>query len=122
MSELCEKWIYLNGNCAYTRFEELRTRSGEVLFTREHKATISKDKANTYIDIDELKMFKDFSTSDKTTFKTKTKDKDKDKNKTTNKTKTEDKDTLDKINNKIDTINKMNKRLEKVKSEVTKKI
>ena len=67
-------------------------------------------------------MFKDFSTSDKTTFKTKTKDKDKDKNKTTNKTKTEDKDTLDKINNKIDTINKMNKRLEKVKAEVTTKI
>ena len=53
-------------------------------------------------------MFKDFSTSDKTTFKTKTKDKDK--------------DILDKINNKIDTINKMNKRLEKVKAEVTKKI
>ena len=67
-------------------------------------------------------MFKDFSTSDKTTFKTKTKDKDKDKNKTTNQTKTEDKDTLDKINNKIDTINKMNKRLEKVKAEVTTKI
>ena len=93
-----------------------------MLFTREHKATTSKDKSNTYIDIDDLKMFKDFSTSDKTTFKTKTKDKDKDKNKTTNKTKTEDKDTLDKINNKIDTINKMNKRLEKVKAEVTKKI
>ena len=93
-----------------------------MLFTREHKVTTSKDKSNTYIDIDDLKMFKDFSTSDKTTFKTKTKDKDKDKNKTTNKTKTEDKDTLDKINNKIDTINKMNKRLEKVKAEVTKKI
>ena len=138
--ELCEKWIYLNGNYAYTRFEELRTRSGEVLFTREHKATISKDKANTYIDIDELKMFKDFSTSDKTTFKTKTKDKDKaapkgkdkatpktkteDKDKTTPKTRTkiENKDILGKINNKIDTINKMNKRLEKVKAEVTKKI
>ena len=53
-------------------------------------------------------MFKDFSTSDKTTFKTKTKDKDK--------------DILDKVNNKIDKINKMNKRLEKVKDEVTKKI
>ena len=79
-----------------------------MLFTREHKATTSKDKSNTYIDIDDLKMFKDFSTSDKTTFKTKTKDKDK--------------DILDKINNKIDTINKMNKRLEKVKAEVTKKI
>ena len=44
----------------------------------------------------------------------KTEDKDK--------TKTEDKDILDKINNKIDTINKMNKRLEKVKAEITKKI
>ena len=89
-----------------------------MLFTREHKATTSKDKSNTYIDIHELKMFKDFSTNDKITFKTK----DKDKNKTRNKTKAEDKDRLDKINNKIDTINKMNKRLEKVKAEVTKKI
>ena len=115
VSELCEKWIYLNGKYAYTRFEELCTHSGEVLFTREHKATTSKDKSNTYIDIDDLKIF---STSDKTTFKTKTKDKDEDKNKT----KSEDKDILDKINNKIDTINKMNKRLEKVKAEVTKKI
>ena len=44
----------------------------------------------------------------------KTEDKDK--------TKAEDKDRLDKINNKIDTINKMNKRLEKVKAEITKKI
>ena len=86
VSELCEKWIYLNGKYAYTRFEQLRTHSGEVLFTREHKATTSKDKSNTYIDIHELKMFKDFRTIDKTTFKTKTKDKD--KNKTTNKTKT----------------------------------
>ena len=107
ISELCEKWIYINGKYAYTRFEELRTHSGEMLFTREHKAT-REDKSNTYIDIDDLKIFKDFSTSDKTTFKTKTKDKDK--------------DILDKINNKIDTINKMNKRLEKVKAEVTKKI
>ena len=130
VSELCEKWIYLNGKYAYTRFEELRTHSGEVLFTREHKVTTSKDKSNTYIDIDDLKMYKDFSTSDKTTFKTKTKDKDKnktktedkDKNKTTNKTKTEDKDILDKINNKIDTVNKMNKRLEKEKTKITKKI
>ena len=44
----------------------------------------------------------------------KTEDKDK--------TKAEDKDRLDKINNKIDTINKMNKRLEKVKAEITKMI
>ena len=49
VSELCEKWIYLNGKYAYTRFEELCTHSGEVLFTREHKATTSKDKSNTYI-------------------------------------------------------------------------
>ena len=80
VSKLCQKWIHLNGKYAYTRFEELRTYFGEVLFTREHKATTSKDKSNTYIDINELKMFKDFSTSDKTTFKTKTKDKDKDTN------------------------------------------
>ena len=44
VSELCEKWVYYKGNYAYTRFEELRTRSGEVVFTREHKATTSKDK------------------------------------------------------------------------------
>ena len=61
ISELCEKWIYLNYNYAYTRFEELRPRSGEVIFTREHKATMSKDRSNAYIDINELKMFEDFS-------------------------------------------------------------
>ena len=110
ISELCEKWIYINGKYAYTRFEELRTHSGELLFTREHKATTSKDKSNTYIDIDELKMFKDFSTSDKTTGK------DKDRNKT------EDKNMLDKINNKIDIINELNNGLTKIKAEVTKKI
>ena len=112
ISELCEKWIYINGKYAYTRFEELRTHSGELLFTREHKATTSKDKSNTYIDIDELKMFKDFSTSDKTTGK----DKDKDRNKT------EDKNMLDKINNKIDIINELNNGLTKIKAEVIKKI
>ena len=105
-SELCEKWIYLNDKYAYTRFEELRTHSGEVLFTREHKATTSKDKSNTYIDIDDLKMFKDFSTSDKTRFKTKA----------------EDKDILDKINNKIDITSRINEGLTKVKIKVTKKI
>ena len=95
-------------------------------------------------------MFKDFSTKDKvaTKNKTKTEDKDKttlktntktktkteDKNKTTlkTKTKTEDKDKtqtktkdkypLEKINNKISAINKLNKRLAKVKAEVTKKV
>ena len=93
MSELCEKWIYHNHNYAYTRFEELRTRSGEVLFTREHKATISKDESDTYIDIDELPMFKDFTTKGKTKPKTKTKTENKDlldKTEDTDKDNTED--------------------------------
>ena len=93
-------------------------------------------------------MFKDFSTKDKvaTKSKTKTEDKDKntlktntktktkteDKNKTTLKTKTKtkaknmtktgDKKILDKINNKIDTINKLNEGLVKIKADVTKKV
>ena len=37
ISELCEKWEYYDGNYAYTKFEELRKRSGEVLFTRDIK-------------------------------------------------------------------------------------
>ena len=57
-----------------------------MILTKEHKATISNDRSNAYIGINELKMLKDFSTSDKTTFKTK--------------------DMLDKINNKISVINK----------------
>ena len=36
--------------------------------------------------------------------------------------KAKDIDMLDKINNKIDTINEFNKRLGKIKAEVTKKI
>ena len=47
ISELCEKWICINGKYAYTGFEELRKRSGKVLFTREHKASTSKDESNT---------------------------------------------------------------------------
>ena len=62
ITELCEKWIHLNHEYAYTRFEELRTYSGEVLFTREHKGTISKSKSNkkNFININKLQMFKDF--------------------------------------------------------------
>ena len=60
ISELYEKWLYFDGNYAYTRFEVFRTCSGEMLFTNEHKATLSKEKSNIYIDIDELKVFKDF--------------------------------------------------------------
>ena len=51
VSELCEMWIFCYGNYAYIRFEELCTCSGEVLFTREHKATLSKEKSLTYIDM-----------------------------------------------------------------------
>ena len=28
ISELCDMWIYIDGNYVYTRFEELCTRSG----------------------------------------------------------------------------------------------
>ena len=94
VSELCEKWICYDSNDAYTRFEEFHASSGEVLFTREHKSTTSKDKSDTYIDIDELQMFKYFSTKDKTTLKTKAKINTEDKDIATTKTKTqtEDKD------------------------------
>ena len=44
------------------------------------------------------------------------------KNKTRLKTKTKDKDLLDKINNEISVINKLNEGLAKVKADVTKKI
>ena len=40
-----------------------------MLFTREYKATASKYNSDTYIDIDELQMFKDFSIKDKTKIK-----------------------------------------------------
>ena len=42
-----------------------------MLFTNEHKATISKEKSKTYIDIDELKMFRDSSSKDTIPLKTK---------------------------------------------------
>ena len=38
ITELCEKWVKACGVYAYTRFEELSTNSGDVLFTTEHKA------------------------------------------------------------------------------------
>ena len=92
ISEICQKWIGYNGNYAYTKFEELCTCSGEVLFTREHKASLSKKESDTYIDIDELPMFKDFSNINDFEIKTKTK--------TKTKTRTENKDLLDKIDKK----------------------
>ena len=102
ITKLCEKWVYYDGNYAYTRFEELRACSGEVLLTREYKETASKDKSDTYIDNDELKMFKNLSNRCKTKIKTK--------------------DMLDKINNKISTINKTNEGLAKIKADLAKKL
>ena len=58
------------------------------------------------------------STEDKDNATTKTED----KNKTKPKIKTENKDPLDKINNKISAINKLNEGLAKVKADVTKKV
>ena len=88
----------------------------ENFFTREYKAAISKDISKAYIDIDDLKIFKDFYTNDKIMNKTKG------KNKPTTKTKTKNKDTLDAINNKIDMINTLYNGIKKVKAKVTKKI
>ena len=73
VTELSEKWICCRNNYAYTRFEEFRTCSGELLFTNEHKAVFSKNKAKTYIDINDLEIFKDFSKENKTKFKKKPK-------------------------------------------------
>ena len=71
MTELYEKWIYSRSNYVYTRFEEFRTCTDEVLFTNEHKAVFTKNTTTSYIDIEDLNMFKDFSNDSKTVFKTK---------------------------------------------------
>ena len=71
--------------------------------------TILKTKTNTKTE------YKD---KDKTIPKTKTKDMDK----TIPKTKTEDKDMLDKINNKISTINETSTILAKIMDELNNKI
>ena len=60
VTELCEKWIGSKGNYAYTRFEEFRTCTGEVLFTNEHKAVISRKETDCYTPIKDLDIFKDF--------------------------------------------------------------
>ena len=70
-----------------------------------------KNQTNTYIDIDELKIFKDFF-YDATPFKSEIK----------NITKTKDKVMLDKIINKISTINETSTTLTKIKDELNKKI
>ena len=71
VTELCEKWICCRNDYVYTRFEEFRICSGEVLFTNEHKAVFLKNKAKTYIDINDLEIFKYFSKENKTKFKRK---------------------------------------------------
>ena len=87
-----------------------RTRSGKMLFTNEHKASLSKEKSNTYIDIDELKVFKNYF-YDRTSFKTEIK----------NITKTKDKTMLDKINNKISIINETSTILAEIRIKLKKK-
>ena len=62
---------HCNNNYAYTRFEEFRTCSGEVLFTNENKAVFSKNNAKTYIDINDLEINKAFFKENKTKFKKK---------------------------------------------------
>ena len=76
-----------------------------MLFTREHKATLSKEKSLTYIDIDELKIFRNMYSEDEIVLKTKKKYKD----------------FIDKINNKITKL-RWNKMLEKLREKVKKKI
>ena len=73
-----------------------------MLFTREYKVIASKDKSDTYIDTDELKMFKNFSNRGKTKIKTK--------------------DMIDKINNKISTINETTEGLANIKADLPKKL
>ena len=67
--------IFFYGNYVYTRSEKLCTCSGEVLYTREHKATLSKGKPFKYIDIDELKIFRNMYSKDEIVLKTKKKQK-----------------------------------------------
>ena len=66
-----KKWVRSRGNYAYTRFEEFRTCSGEVLFTNEHKAVFSKSEELKYIDINGFKIFKEYSKESETIFKIK---------------------------------------------------
>ena len=62
------------------------------------------------------------STKDMDNTKTKTMTSTEDKDKTTTKIMVKTKDILDKINNKVDIINKINKRLAKIKIKIAKKI
>ena len=113
ISEICQKWIRDNGNYANTKFEELCTCSGEVLFTREHKASLSRKESGAYIDIDEFPMFKDFSNTNDIEIKTKTK--------TITEIETE-KIMLNKLNKKIRGLKARNEKLAGLKAYLTAKI
>ena len=65
-----------------------------------------KKNANTYVDIDELKVFRDLSSKDETILKTKK----------------EIIDMVDKVNNKINNIKDINKIIGKIKDEVRNNI
>ena len=96
ISKLCENWAFCKDNYVYTRFEELCTFSGEALYTREHKATLSKRNTCRYVDIDEMKTYRDLSfEKEDIIFKNKKKFID----------------MLDKVNNKINIITDTKKRL-----------
>ena len=94
--------------------------SGEALSTKEHKATISKDETDRCIDIDDLKIFRDFSASDKTTFKIKIKTRTKTKTETKDKNNVKTKEIPDKINNKMNKINKLYDKIDKIGIEMEK--
>ena len=58
ISELCEKWVYRNQEYGYTQFEELCTCSGEIIYTRKHKAITTKRKKTIFLDINEVNVFR----------------------------------------------------------------
>ena len=106
ISKLCENWAFYRDNQVYTRFEELFTFSGEALYTREHKATLTKKK-HMYVDIDEMKVYIDLS------FK---------KEDIIFKNKKEFIDMLDKVNNKTNNITNIKTEIIKIKDKVSKNI
>ena len=58
ISEICERWaLFCNTDYMYIRSKKLYIHLGELLYTREHKADLSKKISCHDIDIDELKMF-----------------------------------------------------------------
>ena len=104
ISEICEKWIFYNGNYAYIRSEKLHTHLCELLYTREHKAGLSKKNLCTYIDIDELNM--DSDGYDESLFKPKK----------------EYRDMIDKVYDKMNNINDVITTIKKINDELKKNI